>query len=104
MSAEPSVPDYKRFLMKSIEEFKNEFFWAIQNPRKVTSEKIKDFKHGLSNLKLFFSDKIKEEKFIRDLERLEVMIYKLPKTLSEVERSTIHVIFERIEKLLNDLG
>lgn len=104
MAIEPSVPDYKRTLINDLEELKKEFFWCLQNPEKVTSDKIKDFKIGVKNLRLFFAEKIKDEKFNRDLERFEVLIKKLPKKLSDVEKSTVQMIFERIEKLLNDLG
>lgn len=104
MAVEPSVPDYKRTLISNLEELKKEFYWCIKNPKKVTHDKIKEFKHGVTNLKLFFSEKIKDEKFIRDLERFEILISKLPNSLTDIEKSTVQMIFERIEKLLNDLG
>jgi hypothetical protein len=104
MAVEPSVPDYKRTLIHNLEEFKKEFYWCLRNPTKVTQEKIKDFKLGVKNLKYFFSEKIPDEKFIRDLERFDVLINKLPKSLSDIEKNTVELIFERIQKLINDLG
>jgi len=104
MATEPSVPDYKRTLINNLMELKKEFTWCINNPQKVNIEKIKDFKRGVKNLKYFFIDKINDEKFIRDIERFDVLINKLPNNLSDMEKSTIEMIFERIEKLINDLG
>ena len=104
MSVEPSIPDYKRTLIHHLEELRNEFKWCINNPQKVDKEKISDFKRGVKNLRYFTQDKITDEKFIRDIERFDVLIGKLPTTLSDVEKQTIEMIFERIEKLINDLG
>lgn len=104
MSAEPTVPDYKRTLINILQDLKNEFYWCVKHPNQTTPEKIKDFKLGVRNLKNFFPEKIKDENFIRDLERFEALINTLPKSLSDIEKSTIKMIFERIEKLINELG
>ncbi len=104
MAVEPSVPDYKRSLINNLEELKREFYWCLKNPQKVTPEKMKDFKRGVKNLRYFFSEKIKDEKFNRDLERFEVLINKLPKYLNDIEKNTVEMIFERIEKMINELG
>ena len=104
MAVEPSIPDYKRTLINHLDELKSEFKWCLDNPQKVDNEKIKDFKRGVKNLRYFTQDKITDEKFIRDIERFDVLIGKLPSNLSDVEKQTIELIFERIEKLINDLG
>lgn len=104
MAVEPTIPDYKRSLISNLEELKKELLWCLKNPKKITAEKIKDFKYGVINLKTFFSEKITDEKFKRDLERFEVLINKLPNSLTDIEKETVKMIFERIEKLINDLG
>jgi len=104
MATEPSIPDYKRALVNDLEELKKEFLWCINNPQKVSREKILDFKRGVKNLKYFTLDKIEEEKFIRDIERFDVLINKLPETLGDIDTTTIEMVFTRIENLINDLG
>ncbi|NGX28976.1 MAG: hypothetical protein K940chlam1_01168 [Candidatus Anoxychlamydiales bacterium] len=104
MAVEPSIPDYKRTLINNLDELKQEFKWCLDNPQKVDKEKIADFKRGVKNLRYFTQDKITDEKFIRDIERFDVLIGKLPTALSDIEKETIEMIFERIEKLINDLG
>ncbi|MFA6119017.1 MAG: hypothetical protein WCT85_04965 [Parachlamydiales bacterium] len=104
MSIEPSIPDYKRSLIENLEELKKEFSWCIKHPQKVSTEKINDFKRGVRNLKYFAQDKIIDENFNRDLDRFEVLIKKLPNMISDIEKSTVEMIFERIEKLIHDVG
>ncbi|NGX34963.1 MAG: hypothetical protein K1060chlam1_01328 [Candidatus Anoxychlamydiales bacterium] len=104
MAVEPSVPDYKRTLINNLEELRVEFRWCVDNPKRVTARKIEDFKRGVKNLKYFTQDKITDEAFLRDLQRFDILISKLPDMLSELEKEQIDHIFERIENLINDLG
>ncbi len=104
MAIEPSIPDYKRTLINNLQELKDELKWCIDNPQKVTKRKIEDFKRGVKNLKFFTQDKITDKKFLRDLQRFDILIARLPNTLSDLEKSEIDHIFERIENLINDLG
>ncbi len=104
MATESSIPDYKRNLINNLEELKSEFRWCVDNPQNVTSRKVEDFKRGVKNLKYFAQDKITDKSFIRDLERFDILISRLPKTLSDLEKAQIDHIFERIENLINDLG
>jgi len=103
-AVEPSVPDYKRSLINNLEELRKEFKWCLDNPKKVSPTKIEDFKRGVRNLRYFTQEKIKDEKFTRDIERFDVLINKLPNNLTDIEKAKIEMIFERIEKLIHDLG
>lgn len=104
MAVEPSIPDYKRTLINNLQELKEEFKWCTNNPDKVSKRKIEDFKRGVKNLKYFTQDKIRDESFLRDLKRFDVLIGSLPNNLSDLEKAQIEHIFERIEHLINDLG
>ena len=104
MTVSPAIPDYKDTLISNLKELSEELRWCFKNPQKVSHDKILDIKRGVKNLKYFTVEKIKEEKFVRDMERFDVLINSLPEVLSDVEKTTINTIFERIEKLIHDLG
>jgi len=103
MSTEPSVPDYKKILVNNLEELKKEFDWCINNTKKVTKDKIVEFKKGVRNLKIYSENKITNPHFIRDMDRLEILIKNLPNKISDIERKTIEMIFERIQNIINEI-
>jgi len=103
MAVESSVPDYIALLISNLEELKKELEWCLNNPKKVTPDKIKDIKKGVVNLKNFTIEKIKDETFVRDMERFNVLISNLPTKLSDIDKNTINLIFERIGKLIQDI-
>ena len=104
MATESSIPDYKGDILKDLEEFKNEFTWAFDNPHKVSKEKIEDFKGGIKNIKHFIKDKITDEMFIRDLDRFQILISNLPSKFTDIDKERMEMLFERLEKLIKDLG
>ncbi|NGX62893.1 MAG: hypothetical protein KR126chlam6_00295 [Candidatus Anoxychlamydiales bacterium] len=103
-AVEPSVPDYKRSLINNLEELKKEFKWCLDNPKRVSTAKIEDFKRGVRTLRIFTQEKIKDEKFIRDIERFDVLISNLSENITDIEKAQIEMVFERIQKLIHDLG
>ncbi|MBN2480018.1 MAG: hypothetical protein JXA94_07300 [Parachlamydiales bacterium] len=104
MAVEPSVPDYKRDLIRDFNELKKEIKWAIENPSKISKEKIKDFQRGIKNLEYIAEDKIKDVNFLRDLHRFHILITNIPNKLSDIDKERVNLIFERLENLINDLG
>ena len=103
-AAEPSIPDYRRDIIRDLEELKTQMHWAFDNPHKVTEEKMKDFKGGVKNLQYIAKEKIKDESFMRDLDRFHALISNLPKHISDIDKERMELIFSRLEKLIKDLG
>ncbi|NGX56635.1 MAG: hypothetical protein K1060chlam5_00878 [Candidatus Anoxychlamydiales bacterium] len=102
MAIEPSIPDYKRDILKCLLDFKEEFNYLLKHPNRLSTEKIKDFKGGIKNLKRL-SLILQDDEFQRKMDRFFILINNLSNDFETIKRDDLDLIFERLNNLIKHL-
>lgn len=103
MATEPSIPDYKRDILKYLIDFKTELKWCLKNPSRVTEQKIEDFKGGIKNLKRL-TVILDDDEFQRMMDRFFILINNLSRDFETIKREDLDLIDERLDWLIKYLS
>jgi hypothetical protein len=102
MATEPSIPDYKRDILNYLLEFKKEFSYLLKHPNILSTEKIKDLKGGMKNLKRLTLI-LEDDDFQRKMDRFFVLINNLSNEFDTIKRDDLDLLEERLNELIKDL-
>lgn len=102
MATEPSIPDYKRDILNDLLEFKKEFNYLLKHPNMLSTEKVKDLKGGIKNLKRLTLI-LEDDEFQRKMDRFFILINNLSNDFETIKRDDLDLLEERLDSLIKDL-